>query len=113
MSPAQTRSVELPHSVAGYDKAASGDLHRQHQESRTNDVARTVASITARGLPHPCTDRAATFCTDHPAMRITTTLVGASKTFRVLKTNEVRQFGEVRTQQLVLEAWDRLFGTKA
>jgi hypothetical protein len=46
-------------------------------------------------------------------MRITTTLVGASKTFRVLKTNEVRQFGEVRTQQLVLEAWDRLFGTKA
>jgi hypothetical protein len=34
-----------------------------------------------------------------------------SETFRVLKTNEQRQFGEYRTQRLVLEAWDRLFGT--
>ncbi len=33
-----------------------------------------------------------------------------SETFRVLKTNELRQFGEVRTQRLVLEARDRLFG---
>jgi hypothetical protein len=35
-----------------------------------------------------------------------------SETFRVLKTNELRQFGEYRTQRLVLEAWDRLFGKK-
>ena len=34
-----------------------------------------------------------------------------SETFRVLKTNELRQFGEYRTQRLVLEAWDRLFGS--
>jgi hypothetical protein len=33
-----------------------------------------------------------------------------SETFRVLKSNEMRQFGEYRTQRLVLEAWDRLFG---
>ena len=33
-----------------------------------------------------------------------------SKSFRVLKTNDLRQFGEYRTQRLVLEAWDRLFG---
>jgi hypothetical protein len=33
-----------------------------------------------------------------------------SETFRVLKNNEVRQFSEYRTQRLVLEAWDRLFG---
>ncbi len=32
-----------------------------------------------------------------------------SETFRVLKNNEQRQFGEYRTQRLVLEAWDRLF----
>ncbi len=32
-----------------------------------------------------------------------------SETFRVLKTNELRQFGEYRTQRLVLEAWDRMF----
>ena len=32
-----------------------------------------------------------------------------SETFRVLKNNEIRQFGEYRTQRLVLEAWDRLF----
>jgi len=31
----------------------------------------------------------------------------------VLKTNELRQFGEYRTQRLVLEAWDRLFGATA
>jgi len=31
-----------------------------------------------------------------------------SETFRVLKNNEVRRFGEYRTQRLVLEAWDRL-----
>jgi hypothetical protein len=31
-----------------------------------------------------------------------------SETFRVLKNNEIRQFGEYRTQRLVLEAWDRL-----
>jgi hypothetical protein len=33
-----------------------------------------------------------------------------SETFRVLKNNEIRQFGEYRTQRLVLMAWDRLFG---
>ncbi|SIT43501.1 putative type II DNA modification enzyme [Paraburkholderia ribeironis] len=31
-----------------------------------------------------------------------------SETFRVLKTNEMRAFGEYRTGRLVLEAWDRL-----
>jgi hypothetical protein len=35
-----------------------------------------------------------------------------SETFRVLKNNEVRQFGEYRTQRLVLEAWDGLFGSR-
>jgi hypothetical protein len=35
-----------------------------------------------------------------------------SETFRVLKTNEIRQLGEYRTQRLVLEAWDRLFGSE-
>ena len=34
-----------------------------------------------------------------------------SETFRVLKNNEIRQFGEYRTQRLVLQAWDRLFST--
>jgi hypothetical protein len=31
-----------------------------------------------------------------------------SETFRVLKENEQAQFGEYRTQRLVLHAWDRL-----
>jgi hypothetical protein len=31
-----------------------------------------------------------------------------SETFRVLKQNEEREFGEYRTQRLVLEAWDQL-----
>lgn len=31
-----------------------------------------------------------------------------SETFRVLKQNEMRAFGEYRTQRLVLDAWDRL-----
>lgn len=35
-----------------------------------------------------------------------------SETFRVLKTNEIRQLGEYRTQRLALEAWDRLFGSE-
>ena len=34
-----------------------------------------------------------------------------SETFRVLKSKEERQFGEYRTRRLVLEAWDRLFGS--
>ena len=33
-----------------------------------------------------------------------------SETFRVLKTNEQRRFGEYRTQRLVLSAFDRLTG---
>jgi hypothetical protein len=33
-----------------------------------------------------------------------------SETFRVLKSNEIRQFGEYRTQRLVLEAWNRVLG---
>jgi hypothetical protein len=33
-----------------------------------------------------------------------------SETFRVLKNNETRKFGEYRTRRLVLEAWDRLLG---
>lgn len=31
-----------------------------------------------------------------------------SETFRVLKNNEMREFGEYRTQRLVLAAWDKL-----
>jgi hypothetical protein len=31
-----------------------------------------------------------------------------SETFRVLKNNELREFGEYRTRRLVLEAWDKL-----
>ena len=31
-----------------------------------------------------------------------------SETFRVLKHNEMREFGEYRTQRLVLAAWDAL-----
>lgn len=31
-----------------------------------------------------------------------------SETFRVLKNSEIREFGEYRTQRLVLEAWDAL-----
>ncbi|MFO5494047.1 MAG: restriction endonuclease, partial [Cuspidothrix sp.] len=31
-----------------------------------------------------------------------------SETFRVLKNNEIKQYGEYRTQRLVLEAWDRI-----
>ncbi|RCJ29510.1 restriction endonuclease [Nostoc punctiforme NIES-2108] len=34
-----------------------------------------------------------------------------SETFRVLKNNEIKKFGEYRTQRLVLEAWDNLFGS--
>lgn len=36
-----------------------------------------------------------------------------SETFRVLKNNELRQFGEYRTQRLVLAAWDRMEGGKS
>ena len=31
-----------------------------------------------------------------------------SETFRVLKNNEMREFGEYRTQRLVLAAWDAM-----
>jgi len=31
-----------------------------------------------------------------------------TETFRVLKQNEEREYGEYRTQRLVLKAWDRL-----
>ena len=30
-----------------------------------------------------------------------------NETFRVLKTNEIRQYGEYRTKRLVLEVWNR------
>ncbi len=33
-----------------------------------------------------------------------------SETFRVLKNKEINQYGEYRTQRLVLAAWDRMFG---
>lgn len=33
-----------------------------------------------------------------------------SETFRVLKNNEIKKFGEYRTRRLVLEAWDRIEG---
>ena len=32
-----------------------------------------------------------------------------SETFRVLKNNEIKKYGEYRTQRLVLAAWDKLF----
>ena len=31
-----------------------------------------------------------------------------SETFRVLKSKEMKEFGEYRTQRLVLEAWDKI-----
>lgn len=45
-------------------------------------------------------DPADVYCADFP-----------SETFRVLKNNEIKQFGEYRTQRLVLEGWDNLFGS--
>lgn len=36
-----------------------------------------------------------------------------TETFRVLKGNELRHFGEYRTRRLVLEAWDRLIAHQA
>ncbi len=39
------------------------------------------------------------------------TVIGAgcpSETYRVLKNGELREFGEYRTQRLLLAAWDRL-----
>jgi len=36
-----------------------------------------------------------------------------SETFRVLKNNEMRKYGEYRTRRLVLEAWDRLGQTES
>ena len=30
-----------------------------------------------------------------------------NETFRVLKDNEIRQYGECRTKRLVLEAWNK------
>ena len=30
-----------------------------------------------------------------------------NETFRVLKDNEIRQYGEYRTKRLVLDAWNR------
>ena len=35
-----------------------------------------------------------------------------SETFRVLKNNELRDFGEYRTRRLVLQAWDAIANTK-
>ena len=35
-----------------------------------------------------------------------------SETFRVLKKKEINQFGEYRTQRLVLEAFDKLAGNQ-
>ena len=35
-----------------------------------------------------------------------------SETFRVLKNSEIADYGEFRTRRLVLEAWDRLIGTR-
>ena len=35
-----------------------------------------------------------------------------SETFRVLKNNETKKYGEYRTQLLVLEAWDQMFEAK-
>jgi hypothetical protein len=31
-----------------------------------------------------------------------------SETFRVLKNNEMKRYGEYRTRRLVLDAWDRM-----
>ena len=36
-----------------------------------------------------------------------------SETFRVLKNNDIKNYGEYRTQRLVLEAWDQMFETPA
>ncbi|HET7089041.1 MAG TPA: hypothetical protein VFL17_10350 [Anaerolineae bacterium] len=33
------------------------------------------------------------------------------ETVRVLKEKEEKQFGEYRTHRLVLEVWDRMFGS--
>jgi hypothetical protein len=32
----------------------------------------------------------------------------SSETFRVLKNNEIKKYGEYRTQRLVLAAWDMM-----
>lgn len=55
-------------SITRCAQETSGDRHRQSPESRIKSLAHSVAAITAQGLQQPCTNRAATFCTDHPAV---------------------------------------------
>jgi hypothetical protein len=45
---------------------------------------------------------------DHPLYDFEAQEDYPSETFRVLKKNELRRFGEYRTKRLVLDAWDRL-----
>lgn len=43
-----------------------------------------------------------------PKLDIAIYLKVMSKTFRVLKEKEIRQFGEYRSRRLVLEAWEKM-----
>jgi len=62
--------------------------------------------------PHGLTDRELEDILDPtedpPEAPRTTDFPG--ETFRVLKEKEIKKYGEYRTQRLVLEAWERMFG---
>lgn len=44
---------------------------------------------------------------------VTVSIISPSETFRVLRDNEKKRYGEYRTRRLVLEAWDRQTGSRS
>ena len=72
---------------------------------RNRTAARSSAPSSTPSTPAPTASRATSCATSSPA-----DVKGAdypSETFRVLKQNEIRRFGEYRNARLALQAWDR------
>ena len=101
--------IELSYTFHGFStRATAAGFQREPHEWNTDRRSRLRAELdayyaylyglTRRELEY-ILDPKAVMGEDYP-----------SETFRVLKDNEIRQFGEYRTQRLVLAAWDRFVG---
>jgi len=92
--------MELTHESIQYVEQAAKETDSQKRDCyicRINPIAdgANIASCIARvGFL--------------PSLLVGSEIPCPSETFRVLKNKEIREFGEYRTQRLVLEAWDQL-----
>lgn len=113
---AKTFVVNIARRVAHLARGAELEAFRNDLESESGDAGRPMDPIVAQAEIDALIAESCGFTRDELVYILDPSEIHGedypTETFRVLKNNEKAAYGEYRTRRLVLEAWDRLIGTR-